>query len=151
MGLAAASELRLMSKRRHLDPLARAPPTRSHTNNSTTHQSRLVYVGPASTTSERQPERLTGRHIRFSSIALWSMQALSSQMRGCVSPSLRTPSVFAHSSNLAYLAAPSSDHECDTKPSTSPSFAARVLAWRPESVELARSAAVSALSGNARK
>ena len=110
-----------------------------------------MYVGPASTTSERQPERLTGRHIRFSSIALWSMQALSSQIRGCVSPSLRTPSVFAHSSSRAYLAAPSSDHECDTNPSTSPSFAARVLAWSPESVELLRSAAVSALSGNARK
>ena len=79
------------------------------------------------------------------------MHALSSQMSGCCAPSLRTPSDFAHSSSFACLTAPSSDHECEMKPSTSPSVAGTVLAWSPESFESARSAAVSALSGSARK
>ena len=84
-------------------------------------------------------------------MASWLIQALSSQMSGCSAPSLRTPSVFAHSWSRAYFTAPSSCQLCEMKPSTSPRLAGFVLRWRPESVELLRSAAVSALSGSARK
>mmetsp|Transcript_16608 Transcript_16608/g.48026 ORF Transcript_16608/g.48026 Transcript_16608/m.48026 type:complete len:211 (+) Transcript_16608:70-702(+) len=49
---------------------------------SMTHQSRLLYVGPAMTSSVSQPARKMGRHASASCTFRWSMQSLSSQTEG---------------------------------------------------------------------
>mmetsp|Transcript_19595 Transcript_19595/g.57745 ORF Transcript_19595/g.57745 Transcript_19595/m.57745 type:complete len:311 (+) Transcript_19595:242-1174(+) len=49
---------------------------------SMTHQSRLLYVGPAMTSSVSQPARKMGRHASDSRILHWSMHSLSSQTFG---------------------------------------------------------------------
>mmetsp|Transcript_43229 Transcript_43229/g.124990 ORF Transcript_43229/g.124990 Transcript_43229/m.124990 type:complete len:291 (+) Transcript_43229:138-1010(+) len=58
------------------------PPMCTKVNNSTTHQRRLRYVGPAKTTRRLQPLRKTGRQRRSVSMLHWSMQHLSIQITG---------------------------------------------------------------------
>ena len=116
------------------------------------YHSRLAYVGPASTTSERQPERKTGSDAMsacFSS-SVWSclMHALSSHTRGSATPPRRASS--PHETSCSYLAGPGSCQLWLTNPSTCPSFAGAVFSYRPESALLMRSLSCSSVSRRAR-
>ena len=94
------------------------------------HHSRLAYVGPASTTSERQPDRNTGNALISACFSSgdWSclMHALSSQISGSFRPSPRRAS-WLHARSCVCLAAPSSDQEWLTNPLTAPRLASAVF------------------------
>mmetsp|Transcript_22197 Transcript_22197/g.67395 ORF Transcript_22197/g.67395 Transcript_22197/m.67395 type:complete len:211 (+) Transcript_22197:723-1355(+) len=86
-----------------------SPPILRKTSISITHHRREWYVGPARTNSSRHPAKYTGRFMRDSSMACWSMHPLSSHTMG--SRPWTSSNLSAQRVSSAHFDSPESCHE----------------------------------------
>mmetsp|Transcript_25648 Transcript_25648/g.82298 ORF Transcript_25648/g.82298 Transcript_25648/m.82298 type:complete len:209 (+) Transcript_25648:431-1057(+) len=130
-------------------------PMRVKVRSSSRVHSRSRYVGPRRHTRRAQPARLTGSEARPCERLPWLSENLSTHNSG-VRPNLAVKA-SAHVRSAQNLASPSSDHECETKASHSPSATRlvraplRAVAGPPWVWLLAKSSARSSAKSTTRK